>query len=154
MDKEHPGQCCKMGFFLPDILDLLLSHIPWQFSLAMQKEGENTTAGSRYIESAESPSAVLGSALTQIYFRDDPDPCRVDDDLNSLKLRVFAKETYFNMVSAIITSASILSLLSPASFPIYNVKFATTTLKPPCCAQGKGTSPFMQEAAVPVPMQP
>lgn len=89
-----------------------------------------------------------------IYFRDDPEPCCVDDDLNSLKLRAFTTETYFNMVSAIITSASILPLPSPASFPIYNVKFAATTLKPPCCAQGKGTSPFKQEAAVPVPMQP
>ena len=119
----------------------------------MQKEGENTTIGSGYIESAKSPSSVLGSVLTHIDFREVPEPCSMDDDLNSLKLRAFVTEAYFNMISAIITSASMLPLPSLSSFPFYNVKFAAITPKPPCCSQGEGASPFMQEVAVTVPMQ-
>lgn len=72
----------------------------------------------------------------------------MDDDLNSLKLRASVTEAYFNMISAIITSASTLPLPSPSSFPFYNVKFAATSPEPPCCGQGGGASPFMQEAAV------
>lgn len=141
-----------MGYFLPSILGFL-QLVPWQFSLVMQKEGENTTMGSGYIELAKLPSSLLGSVLTHLYFREVPEPCGVDDDLNSLKLRAFVTETYFNMISAIITSASMLPLPSPSSFPLYNVKFAAITLKPPCCGQGEGASPFMQEVAVAVPMQ-
>lgn len=142
-----------MGYFLPSILDLLLRLVPWQSSLVMQKEGKNMTIASGYIESAKSPSSVLGNVLTHVYLREVPEPCSVDDDLNSLKLRAFVTEAYFNMISAIITSASMLPLPSPSFFPFYNVKFAATTPKRPCCGQGEGTSPFMQEVAVSVPMQ-
>lgn len=122
--------------------------MPWQFSLVMQKGGENTTIGSGYIAWAKSPSSVLRSVLTHTYFKEVPEPCSVDDDLNSLKLRAFETEAYFNMISAIITSASLLPLPSPSSFPFYNVKFAATTPKPPGCGQGEGASPFMQDVTV------
>lgn len=62
----------------------LTSSYTWKFSLVAQKGGENATRGSGYTEPGKSES---GSVLTLIYIRKVPEPCSVDDGLDSLKPR-------------------------------------------------------------------
>lgn len=84
-----------MGFFFFFLLSILdLFHLaPWKLSLVMQKGGENATIRSGYTESGKS---VSDSVLTHISVRKVPEPCSVDDDLNSLKPRAFVTRAYFN----------------------------------------------------------
>lgn len=120
----------------------LTSSYTWKFSLVVQKGGENATRGSGYIEPVKSQS---GSVLTHIYTRKVPEPCSVDDDLDSLKPRAVPKQGLFHYDLC----CNYCCIHAPLAFP-----FPSCTLIFPATTPVFWDSSFLRDSAGTVPMEP